>query len=60
VLYLCNKDHQNELFTFSFITDCGASLCVITKPCERGDHSPRSAAKPEKKINNNNNNNSVI
>jgi hypothetical protein len=29
-------------------TDCGASLCVIKKPRERGDHSPRSAAEPEK------------
>jgi hypothetical protein len=30
-------------------TDCGASLCVITKPRERG-HSPRWAAEPEKII----------
>jgi hypothetical protein len=29
-------------------TDCGASLCVITKPRERGGHSPRWAAVPEK------------
>jgi hypothetical protein len=29
-------------------TDCGASLCVIKKPCERGGHSPRWAAEPEK------------
>jgi hypothetical protein len=28
-------------------TDCGASLCVIKKPRERGGHSPRWAAKPE-------------
>jgi hypothetical protein len=34
-------------------TDCGASLCVITKPRERGSHSPRWAAEPEKIINNN-------
>jgi hypothetical protein len=26
----------------------GASLCVIKKPCERGGHSPRWAAEPEK------------
>jgi hypothetical protein len=31
-------------------TDCGASLCVISKPRERGGHSPRWAAEPEKKI----------
>jgi hypothetical protein len=31
-------------------TDCGASLCVIKKPLERGDHSPRWAAVPEKII----------
>jgi hypothetical protein len=30
-------------------TDCGASLYVITKPRERGGHSPRYAAEPEKK-----------
>jgi hypothetical protein len=35
-------------------TDCGASLCVITEPCERGGHSPRWAAEPERIINNNN------
>jgi hypothetical protein len=29
-------------------TDCGASLCVITKPSERGDHSPLRAAELEK------------
>jgi hypothetical protein len=29
-------------------TDCGASLCVITKPRELGGHSPRWAAEPEK------------
>jgi hypothetical protein len=29
-------------------TDCGASLCVIKKPRERGGHSPRCAAEPEK------------
>jgi hypothetical protein len=29
-------------------TDCGASLGVITKPRERGGHSPRWAAEPEK------------
>jgi hypothetical protein len=29
-------------------TDCGASLCVINKPRERGGHSPRWAAEPEK------------
>jgi hypothetical protein len=28
-------------------TNCGASLCVIKKPRERGDHSPRWAAEPE-------------
>jgi hypothetical protein len=32
-------------------TDCGASLCLIKKPRERGDHSPRLAAEPEKIIN---------
>jgi hypothetical protein len=31
-------------------TNCGASLCVITKPRERGGHSPRWAAEPEKII----------
>jgi hypothetical protein len=31
-------------------TDSGASLCVITKPRERGSHSPRWAAEPEKVI----------
>jgi hypothetical protein len=31
-------------------TDCGASLCVIKKPHERGGHSPRWAAEPEKII----------
>jgi hypothetical protein len=31
-------------------TDCGASLCVITKPRERGGH-PRLAVEPEKKNN---------
>jgi hypothetical protein len=31
-------------------TDCGASLCVIKKPVERGSHSPRWAAEPEKII----------
>jgi hypothetical protein len=31
-------------------TDCGASLCVIRKPRERGGHSPRWAAEPEKMI----------
>jgi hypothetical protein len=35
-------------------TDCGASLCVITKPREWGGHRPRWASEPEK-INNNNN-----
>jgi hypothetical protein len=29
-------------------TDCGASLCVIKKPRERGGLSPRWAAEPEK------------
>jgi hypothetical protein len=29
---------------------CGASLCVITEPRERGGHSPRWAAEPEKTI----------
>jgi hypothetical protein len=29
-------------------TDCGASLCVIKKPRERGSHSPRWAAEQEK------------
>jgi hypothetical protein len=28
-------------------TDCGASLCVIKKPRERGCHSPRWTAEPE-------------
>jgi hypothetical protein len=28
-------------------TDCGASLCVIKKPRERGGHIPRWAAEPE-------------
>jgi hypothetical protein len=28
-------------------TDCGASMCVIKKPSERGGHSPRWAAEPE-------------
>jgi hypothetical protein len=37
-------------------TDCGASLCVVTKPCEREGHIPRWAAQPEKIIINNNNN----
>jgi hypothetical protein len=31
-------------------TNCGASFCVITKPRERGGHSPRWAAVPEKII----------
>jgi hypothetical protein len=31
-------------------TDCGASLSVIKKPRERGGHSPRWAAEPEKII----------
>jgi hypothetical protein len=31
-------------------TDCGASFCVITQPRERGGHSPRWAAEPEKII----------
>jgi hypothetical protein len=31
-------------------TDCGASLCVIKKPRERGGHSQRWAAEPEKTI----------
>jgi hypothetical protein len=29
-------------------TECGASFCVIKKPRERGGHSPRWAAEPEK------------
>jgi hypothetical protein len=29
-------------------TDCGTSLCVITKPREQGGHSPRWASEPEK------------
>jgi hypothetical protein len=29
-------------------TNCGASLCVIKKPRERGGHSPRWATEPEK------------
>jgi hypothetical protein len=29
-------------------TYSGATLCVITKPRERGGHSPRWAAEPEK------------
>jgi hypothetical protein len=28
-------------------TDCGASLCVIKKPRERGGHIPHWAAEPE-------------
>jgi hypothetical protein len=28
-------------------TVCGASLCVVTKPRERGGHSPRWAAESE-------------
>jgi hypothetical protein len=32
------------------LADCGASLCVIKKPCERGGHSPRWAAEPQKII----------
>jgi hypothetical protein len=32
-------------------TDCGASLWVITKPRERGGHSPRWAAELDEKIN---------
>jgi hypothetical protein len=39
-------------------TDCGASLCVNKKPCERGRHSTHWPAVPEK-INNNNNNNNM-
>jgi hypothetical protein len=35
-------------------TNCGASLCVITKPREQGGHSPRWAAEP------NNNNNNIL
>jgi hypothetical protein len=31
-------------------TDCGASLCVINKPCERKGHSLSWAAEPEKII----------
>jgi hypothetical protein len=31
-------------------TDCGASLWLIKKPRERGGHSPRWAAEPEKII----------
>jgi hypothetical protein len=31
-------------------TDCGASLCVINKPCGRGGHTPRWAADSEKII----------
>jgi hypothetical protein len=31
-------------------TDCGALLCVIRKPRERGGHRPRWAAVPEKII----------
>jgi hypothetical protein len=34
-------------------TYCGASLCVIKKPRERGGHSPRWAAEPQKIIINN-------
>jgi hypothetical protein len=34
-------------------TDCGASLFVIKKPCERGGHSPRWVAEPVKIKNNN-------
>jgi hypothetical protein len=32
-------------------TDSGASSCVITKPSERGSHSPRWAAESEKNNN---------
>jgi hypothetical protein len=35
-------------------TECGASLCVIKKLRERGGHSPRWAAEPERIINNSN------
>jgi hypothetical protein len=33
-------------------TDCGASLCVIKKPRERGGHGPRWAAEPRKQSQN--------
>jgi hypothetical protein len=33
-------------------TDCGASLCVIKKPCEWGGHGPRWVAEPRKQTNN--------
>jgi hypothetical protein len=36
-------------------TECGASLCGIKKPRERGSHSPRWAVEPEKIIIINNN-----
>jgi hypothetical protein len=32
------------------LTDCGASLCVIKKPRERGGHSPRWAAQSQEAI----------
>jgi hypothetical protein len=46
---------QVEVFATSWTliqrspTDCGALLCVIMKPHERGGHSPHWASKPEKK-----------
>jgi hypothetical protein len=33
-------------------TDCGASLCVIKKARERGDHSPRRATAPQEQTTN--------
>jgi hypothetical protein len=38
--------------TYITVSNCnavfGASSCMIKKPCERGGHSPRWAAVPEK------------
>jgi hypothetical protein len=48
---LSGKDPCDELITRPEKSyNCGASLCVNTKPRERGEHSPRWAAEPEKKI----------
>jgi hypothetical protein len=46
---LSGRDLCDELITRpESPTDCGTSLCVITKLRERGDHDPRWAADPEK------------
>jgi hypothetical protein len=50
---LSSRDLCDELITSpEGPTDCGASLCVIKKRRERGGHSRRWAAVPEKIINN--------